>query len=419
MILVIVMIYDIAIIGAGPAGSTAARICAKAGLKVALFEEHEEIGNPLACGEGMSIDKIKELGIPIKSVTTKFGNEKNSQKGNFNYIERDLKYQRFFFLDAGIAVSRLDVVTIDRPMFDRFLAANAEKEGASIFTGERVENIKTSEEHISFQTFKENNLIQEKVTAKLLIACDGPSSRIPKELGLKSPSKYVQGVEVKVKGVFTDALDFYFDHDLFPMGYGWVFPKIAETNIGLVVKPANEPRERLEQFLERLKSEFGIEEFEIIKDIAGIIPASGPIEKSYTNRALVVGDSGGFTNSIFYGGIAIAIHTAQLAALTAIEAVKQNNFSEEFLKKYEDKWKKMPYASEKVQIGHNALYNKITNKELKLIGKLMDSKDITTLGKVNKFKLLFKVATNKTLRAKKKDLIDIVNGFRNSRDWGF
>lgn len=384
-----------------------------------MFEEHETIGNPLACGEGMSINKLKELGIPIKSATTKFGKELKSQINDSNYVERDLKFQRFFFLDTGIAVSRLDVVTIDRPMFDRFLAKNAEKEGVEIFTGQRVENIEITEDCITFQTFHESNIIQEKVKAKFMIACDGPSSRIPKELGLQSPSKYVQGVEVKVKGVFTDALDFYFDHELFPMGYGWVFPKLNETNIGLVIKPANKPRERLEKFLDKLKKEFGIDEFTIIKEIAGIIPASGPIEKTYTNRALVAGDSAGFTNSIFYGGIAIAIHTAQLAALTAIEAIKQNNFSEEFLHQYEDKWRKMPYANEKVQIGHEALYNKITNKELKLIGKLMDGKDITTLGTINKFKLLFKVTINKTLRSKKSDLVDIVKGFRNSRDWGF
>ena len=50
------MIYDLAVVGAGPAGSNAARIAAKKGLSVIVLDKRQEIGSPVRCGEGLNIE---------------------------------------------------------------------------------------------------------------------------------------------------------------------------------------------------------------------------------------------------------------------------------------------------------------------------------------------------------------------------
>jgi digeranylgeranylglycerophospholipid reductase len=61
--------YDVIVVGAGPAGSAVAEICAQAGLKVLLLEKRQEIGAPKRCAEGISLSTEKMFGdLPEKCV---------------------------------------------------------------------------------------------------------------------------------------------------------------------------------------------------------------------------------------------------------------------------------------------------------------------------------------------------------------
>ncbi|MHA1206857.1 MAG: hypothetical protein ACTSSO_04725 [Candidatus Hodarchaeales archaeon] len=238
-------------------------------------------------------------------------------------------------------------------------------------------------------------------------------------MGLEPPSKYVQGVEYKIEGVHTDALDFYFDFETFPkMHYGWVFPKKSHTNIGVIVDPSSRPTKILKQFIQYLQNP-DISGSEIVKEIAGVIPACGPIPKIYCDNYMVAGDAAGMTNSIFYGGIAIGIHSGMLAGRTAIKAHKNQQFDEEILSEYQTECDSYTYSDPDIQEAHKILYTIFSPSELEAFGQLVNGWDLTTLNKMQLLSLSIKTILRPLLFKRLKNLRIIAHGFSKSRDWGF
>ncbi|MHA1972231.1 MAG: NAD(P)/FAD-dependent oxidoreductase [Candidatus Hodarchaeales archaeon] len=404
--------YDVIIIGGGPTGLSAAITTSKSDLTTLVLEEHPTIGKPLACGEGISLGKLTTLNNAPRPGSYLSENQLSLQHQK-SFIEREITIQRFFFGEKGVATSHLRTLTINRPLFDQIMAKNAEKSGTTIKVASRVVKIKKHDKDGLIVTTN-----SEEYHTNLVIGCDGPSAHSVKMMKLSPPHSYVQGIEYKLEGVHTDALDFYFDFRQFPkMHYGWVFPKRNETNIGVVVDPVSNPKKILDSFTESILGD--IKRLKINREIAGIIPSSGAIPKMFTNNYLVAGDAAGLTNSIFYGGIAIGIHSGELAAQTAIEAYEAHDFTESKLENYQKVCMTMPYNDPIIQEAHKVLYNRLTPEELELFGSLINGWDITTLSSYKKLKLFIKAGLHPSLIRNIKDGKIVAYGFSKSRDWGF
>ncbi|MHA2223665.1 MAG: NAD(P)/FAD-dependent oxidoreductase [Candidatus Hodarchaeales archaeon] len=404
--------YDVLIIGGGPTGLSAAITTAKKGLSTLVIEEHLEIGYPLACGEGISSDKLLSLeNMPKPDVQVEESVLKLQKHESF--IERVINAQRFYFGSSGVATAHLNTFTINRPMFDKSMAKEAHEKGVEIILGTQVVGID-----------RENNKLLVKSTngsfrSKIVIGCDGPSAHSVRFMGLKPPREYVQGVEYKIEGVHTDALDFYFDFKHFPsMHYGWVFPKKNHTNIGVVVNLASKPKIILEKFLAHLK-DYNIEKRDVLQKIAGIIPASGPIPKTYCNNFMVAGDAAGLTNSIFYGGISIGIHSGMIAGQTAVKAHEVGQFGEKKLSSYQERCQSYPYSDPIIQQAHNILYNQFSASEIEIFGSWIDGWDITQLSGFQKLRLFAKALVKPSMLKKFGEARVIAHAFSKSRDWGF
>ena len=403
---------DVLIIGGGPSGLSAAVTTAKKGLNTLVIEEHSEIGYPLACGEALSVDKLFSLENMPKANVQLNDESLNLQKREL-FIERLVSTQRFFFGTKGVATSNLNIVTINRPLFDKLMAEEAEKKGAEILLNTQVTSIERNSDLLNVKT------THGEFDSNIVIGCDGPSAHSVRFMGLHPPANYVQGIEYKVEGVHTDALDFYFNYrDFPPMHYGWVFPKKKHTNIGIVLNTASEPKEILHKFIKFLNDE-EISKSEVIHKIAGIIPASGPIPKYYSNNFMAAGDAAGMTNSIFYGGISIGIHSGMLAGQTAIDAHEKNCFNEKQLSEYQKKCQSAPYTDPIIQQAHNALYHTFSAEEIEIIGSWIDGWDITSLNIYSRIKLLIKALTKPSMLKKISKAKTMAYGFSKSRDWGF
>ena len=260
---------------------------------------------------------------------------------------------------------------------------------------------------------------QGNLKGNIVIGCDGPSAHSVRFMGLKPPTEYVQGIEYKIEGVYTDALDFYFNFKMFPsMHYGWVFPKKRHTNVGIVLNPASHPKQNLNRFLAHLNNE-NISKAEIIQEIAGIIPASGPIPKYYTKNFMAAGDAAGMTNSIFYGGISIGIHAGMLAGPTAIEAHNKSCYSEKQMSEYQRKCHLAPYTNPIIQQTHKILYEIFTADDIEIIGSWINGWDITSLNLFKKLNLFTKAILKPSMLKKISKAKTMAYGFSKSRDWGF
>lgn len=405
-------VYDVLIIGGGPTGLSAAITTAKKGLTTLVIEEHPIIGHPLACGEGISVNKLFSL-ENMPKIDIQHDDQILSLQKRESFVERVINAQRFYFGKRGVATAKMETVTINRPLFDQLMAKQCQDLGVELLLETQVVSINRKNGGLLVNTTNGSH------EANIVIGCDGPSAHSVRMMGLQPPTEYVQGVEYKIRGVFTDALDFYFDFQQFKdMHYGWVFPKKNHTNIGVVVKPASKPIDVLSQFIRHLGFN-NYNEKDIVQKIAGIIPASGPIPKNYCEHYMAAGDAAGLTNTIFYGGIAIGIHSGMLAGQTATEAHEIEQFDEQKMSEFHKKLQAFPYMDPIIQHAHETLYNKFSAQDIETFGSWVDGWDITNLNTFQKFRLFLKALLSPSMLKKFGDARIVAHGFSKSRDWGF
>ncbi len=119
---------DDVVVGAGPAGSLAARTAAEKGTKVILLEEHPEVGRPIFCAEGLSLNGIKDAGVePEPSIVCPEISKARVYAPDMNFVELTSSDWRGF--------------TLNREVFDRALSENAVKAGAELMTSTRVTDV--------------------------------------------------------------------------------------------------------------------------------------------------------------------------------------------------------------------------------------------------------------------------------------
>jgi geranylgeranyl reductase family protein len=305
------MIYDIVIVGVGPAGCKVGELTAKNGLKVLILEEHPEIGVPMHCS-GLVSHRIFELSKVSRKIIVNKVRKARFYSSN-NYIE--LK-------------SKKNVYVIDRGKFDKELARKAESSGAEI---------KTSTKFLDYKRDKILRLKTDKgiFQTKLLVGADGPNSTVAKSTKLKLPDNKLVGVQATVKSNYkADTVEMWFDHNISPEFFGWVIPENKNwARVGLATSK-NVMKCLDSFFLKKFNRKI-----EVKKILAGTI-RYGLIDSSVSNRILLVGDAAAQLKPFSGGGIVYGLISAEIAAQACIKSLKEEKYDKEFLKEnYDDVWK--------------------------------------------------------------------------------
>jgi digeranylgeranylglycerophospholipid reductase len=303
--------YQLAVIGAGPAGGYAALTAARRGIDVLLLDRREEIGFPPACAEGISEKGLTRFITPdplfiateIFAITFTVGN-------GFQYTYR--------------SPDRLGYV-LDRPRFDRFLVEESVRQGADLWTRAFVSGVDISSDHpVRIRIERPDG--PTTVTADYVIAADGVESMVGRMVGICTllPLRQSESsLQYRVAGIDLDprCMEFCVGEKYSPNGYLWVFPKSNNTaNIGLGLNPAesgnDELRKRLDRFLGERYGRYTIE-FEN----GGMVPKFTGLDNLGRDNLLLAGDAARTIDSLTGAGIARALHTGQLAAQTVAEAL--------------------------------------------------------------------------------------------------
>ncbi|MFO8090037.1 MAG: NAD(P)/FAD-dependent oxidoreductase [Desulfatiglandaceae bacterium] len=235
---------------------------------------------------------------------------------------------------------------IDRCRFDAALASKAREAGAEIRTGVSVTGLREGRLFI-------RNLSGESrtVEAWVIIGADGPHSRIGRQLGSENNS-LIPGIQIRAD--LTAPLkttEVHFLDDIHA-GYGWVFPRGNQANVGLGMKPLPGGLSlvnALDRFAARLV-ERGIITPGFRSRIAGWIPAE-PLRRFASGNIYLVGDAAGHTHPITGAGIAQAVLGGRMAGKHAARAVKsgdpasgaeayQEEWCETFAESHERAWKR-------------------------------------------------------------------------------
>ena len=340
--------FDIAVIGAGPAGTYAAYAAAKAGLTVGGFEEHEKIGEPVHCGECLSELACTRLGLelPEEAISMRVkGIKLIYPDRNYSYIE-----------ESGF--------DLEKEKFEQFLAKIGQEAGTTYKMKHRVTGLQLKDGAWTIST------TQGEYSAKVIIDASGVAGVSSKLLQLNPEPKKVVGLQYELQPIESDGfIEFFLWPRLAPHGYLWIIPKKnGRANVGLVTNDAPSTRKLLDQFI----AEYGFAEKQKVGKVAfgGFIPASGPVPNTYSDGLLLIGDAAGFTSPMFEGGTGLAMSSGKFASEVAAEAIKKGDTSKIGLAKYESLWKAEFPDYGKLVSGKDAVYN-FNDDEWNKIGKLI------------------------------------------------
>ena len=286
------MNYDVAIIGAGPAGSTAAKGLAQAGLKVLLVDQRLNIGEKVQCAEFVprmitryAPMRRMDIAQPIDGIQT--------------WIQGHL-----------VHTLKAPGYILHRKHWDKQLAAIAVAAGAHMISGARALDWQN---HSMLTLGSGNN--RQLVTCQWLIGCDGPRSIVSKWLGNQNqPTSVALQYEMALSKPMNHVA-VYFDPRYFG-GYAWVFPKGDRANVGIGIHSAhtNKIKQLLNLFCQDLMAQHVLPDAVVYSKTAGRIPCGGLVECLAAGNLLVAGDAAGCTHPVTGGGIFNAVVSGQLAA---------------------------------------------------------------------------------------------------------
>ncbi len=284
--------HDFVVVGAGPAGSRFARRAAAAGYEVLVFEQGE-VGTPLACSGHVSTD-IWDF-TPSGACEKLLQNEVSGAR--FHLDGADSRAYEFY-TDEPISN------VIDRVGLDRILADAAREAGADLREHHTVVGVTEHRDHVSVEVSGADGL--ETHRAKMVAGCDGPKSRVRRELDLPEPDELLHGVlgfdETPDHQNFVDV------HLTVPRFFAWRIPRGdagVEYGLGMAADSAD-VRERFDA----LVNDYGAD---VHRRCSGLIPI-GPPRRVTGRRSFLIGDAAAQTKPFTGGGIRYGMTAADHAA---------------------------------------------------------------------------------------------------------
>ncbi len=331
-------IYDVAIVGAGPAGSTAALKLGQAGLRVLLLERARSFPREKPCGGGITARALTRL-PHLRNILAEISVNKLSKM----YLESPDGTGMEYVDPAGDPILYL----VRRIEFDAalFARASAVTEVAMAAT---VTSMVTDAEAVRLSTADRRDF-----HARLVIGADSANSVIARLSGLRTGEVHGQyAVDMMEETPYSQLDTKYKDRVTLLLtlnssyGYGYIFPKQTHINLGFGSGPdyfVEHVRGRAKEhhlgFVEQMKARgFASGESHPENYRAFPIPISGPMDKTYTDRVLLAGDAAGMVNAFSAEGIYFAMVSGDLAAEAAIEALKSNRFDARQLSHYQTAW---------------------------------------------------------------------------------
>jgi digeranylgeranylglycerophospholipid reductase len=321
---------DVLVVGAGPAGSIAAREAAQAspGLEVVLLERDRAVGAPVRCAEGVGDAGLREFASPEGA----------------SWAAR--KITRVIFLapdDTEVQVAERDVGWIlDRTRFDAFLAAEAVAAGADLQVGTEAAGM-TREPDGRWGVAVRGPNGRDVYRARVVIGADGVETMVGRWAGLDTrvPARDMEScAQYVVQGIDfdPDAIYLQFGAGIAPGGYAWLFPKgegVANVGLGIVALKSDgrNARSYLDAWIARRYPRGARTGY----TVGGVIVHT-TIRQTYTDGVLVAGDAAHMINPLSGGGIVNAMKAGRLAGRTAAAAICAGDTGADRLAAYHRDW---------------------------------------------------------------------------------
>ena len=283
--------YDFVVVGAGPAGSRFARRAAEEGYDVLALEQGS-VGKPLACSGHVSTDLWEYTPDGAREALLQ-----NEISGARFHVGGPDSEAYPFYTDGTISN------VIDRVGLDERLADAARSAGADLREHHTVTGVEETADHVVVSASTPEGSAEFR--ARMVAGCDGPVSRVRRDLSIPEPDELLHGVlgfaETEDAGEFVDV------HLTAPRFFAWRIPRgEAGVEYGLAAPPGKEVRELFDEFT----SGYGVDTVDFC---SGAIPI-GPPGRVTSDRGFLVGDAAAQTKPFTGGGILYGMTAADHAA---------------------------------------------------------------------------------------------------------
>ncbi len=345
--------FDVIVVGAGLAGNTAAYLMAKAGLEVLVIERSETIG-------GKNVTGGRLYSHSLERVFPNFAEEAP--------VERKITKERVSFVTEtgattleyaaeGLGEQGKATYSILRSRFDPWLSGKAEEAGAMYITGIRVDEVLMRDGKVCGVRAGE-----EELMADVVLLADGVNSLLAQQLGMKpelKPEQVAVGVkeviqlgEQKINDRFGvvdgEGVAWLFAGDVTggSIGGGFLYTDKESVSLGVVTTVGDigrsdlAPRDMVEKLKEHPVVKPLIQDGELLEYSAHLVTEGGydMVPELYRDGVLVAGDAAALVMNLGYTirGMDLCIESGRLAAETIIAAKEKNDFSKDFLARYEE-----------------------------------------------------------------------------------
>ncbi|MBI4486733.1 MAG: NAD(P)/FAD-dependent oxidoreductase [Acidobacteria bacterium] len=313
------MSFDTLVVGGGPAGLYTAWRLAKAGFAVVLCEEHDQVGQPVHCTGVVSADSFDEFTLPRETILNPLTTVR-------------------FVSPSGLQVKysppSLEAVVIDRPAFDRRLAAQAAAAGAEIRLKTRVSRLEFT------RTGVRAIAGASTLTARLAVLASGAAYHLQRSVGLGVPGSFLHTAQRELPATSLGDVEVHFGGTVAPGGFAWAVPvdRPEGPHVRVGVMATHRAPGWYDAMVDRLIPRWGIRR-DGERPRLKFLPLRA-LQRTYADRLLVVGDAAGLVKPTTGGGIYYSILSAALAADVGEAALQCDRLQASALRPYQTRWRR-------------------------------------------------------------------------------
>lgn len=334
---------DVLIVGGGPAGLHAGRLLASAGYRVELIEEHREIGAPVHCTGVLAREAFDRFDLAAGSLlnelqTVRFMSPSGT---HFEYT-----------------TPTIEAVVIDRKKFDRQLADEAIAAGVELQQA-RVTAVQPYEHGMRVVAGD-----RVRSARSVLLAC-GASYGLQRQLGLGMPRLLMKSAQAELPADRPGDVEVHFGSAAAPRGFAWAVPvhRSDRAYVRVGVMCDGDAGAHFRAMVANLRPRWGIESAKGCAPRLKALPLA-PIDRTYADRVLVLGDAAGLVKPTTGGGIYYSLLSAQLAAETLAPALATDDLSRSRLAAYQTAWRRQLGSELRWQIILRRVAQRLSDRDI-------------------------------------------------------
>lgn len=306
---------EVAVVGAGPAGSSAAEAAARLGARAVLIERKREVGTPVQCGGFLPEVSELEALLPYAQIPETLASIPE------RYILTRTRVQRIYSPSGDAKEFSVRGRVVDRRSLDRHLVWRAARAGAEVLVDTRAD--------LAGGSLRLSGGRSGTVEAQVIIGADGPASATARGANLARRQEAGVCIEYEMAGVDIDpgAAEMYFGTKAAPGGYAWIIPLGEDVaNVGVGTRPAYIQGRRLRDILDSFVADHRIAREKlsggkVTAVMRGVVPAGGMLPAIQRGNVLLAGDAAGMVMATSGGGIPLAMVGGAIAGEVAARTI--------------------------------------------------------------------------------------------------